>query len=886
GRVDIGGAPDTKNVFAYNENAVIIDQNSYVNISENSFYCNGLGLDITKNTYPIPTITSGIQTRLSGIAQPLDIIEIYLSDENACNSENCQGMTYIGTTTASAAGDWEFAGRFAFGQQIVALSRNSGRQSMFSQCFRICAASIQSIATNEGPYCQDDTIQLSSNIDIQEFSWDTPIDESAIIYDWQGPNGFSSNEKNPQNIADKGDYILQTFLLGCPIAPDTTEVKVAILEAAIAEVPATCRAQNVLLNSAVTSSIGRVSYHWSGPDGYTSAAQNPTDAQASGVYNLFVSGDGCQSEVASVMVTNHFPEPFSLGATAALCAGEPISFAVPNYDYYQWGGTFDLTCDACASVELTLTERGPIHLQGGPTAKCIVEGGIDIAVIASINVTEERILCPGSSLNLFSETIDKPGTYQASFTAQSGCDSNHTFIVTAPDVNRVVENKIICEGDAVKQFGETYTASGTYQASFIAANGCDSTHILQLDVLKSTYVTKFHTICAGETIDVFGTPVGEPTSVSKVYTASNGCDSTHQINVFVKEAYQESSKITLCSGEKTSILDGLEVSESGLYQKDFTAINGCDSLVMVEVKVLEAIENFQHYTMCDDEALALFGDESAFPGDYSETFTAQSGCDSTNYVTYDIRFRKEAEEFVTICGTDRYLIEGNEVTESGRYSYVYTSANGCDSTHITDVTVLDIPSGAAAYELCPGETMDVFGTDVGTAGVYSQVFASSNGCDSTHLITIAIKETQSTNEARTICEGETITIFDKLISSDELISKTFAGANGCDSTHAVQVTMLQNITTEGTEIICEADCIELYGATACLDNVYEQTFTAQSGCDSTHTLFLTTTAPQEITAEYSLCQGDSIVIFDNVISEEGIFSQMFTGTNGCDSMQT
>ena len=195
GRVDIGGSPDTKNTFAYNENAVIIDQNSFVNISENSFYCNGLGLDITKNTYPIPTITSGIQTRLSGIAQPLDVIEIYLSDENACNSENCQGMTYVGTTTASMAGEWEFAGRFAFGQQVVALSRNSGRQSMFSQCFRVCTASIQSIATNEGPYCKDDTIQLSSNIDIQEFSWDAPIDESAIVYDWQGPNDLALMKK-------------------------------------------------------------------------------------------------------------------------------------------------------------------------------------------------------------------------------------------------------------------------------------------------------------------------------------------------------------------------------------------------------------------------------------------------------------------------------------------------------------------------------------------------------------------------------------------------------------------------------------------------------------------------------------------------------------------
>ncbi|GEM_PF-5416607 len=886
GRVDIGGAPDTKNVFAYNENAVIIDQNNYVNISENSFYCNGLGLNITKNTYPIPTITSGVETMLIGISQPYDVIEVYISDENTCNSENCQGMIYQGTVTASSAGNWQFPGFFDFGQQVVALSRNSGRQSMFSQCFKVCPGNIESIAANEGPYCKNDTIQLTSDLNIHGFQWVTQFDESDITYDWQGPNGFISNEKNPKNIAERGDYVLQTYLLGCPSTPDTTEVKVAILEAAIVDVPVNCRAESIELNSSITSNIGRVDYHWSGPEGYTSSQKNPTDARAAGVYQLFVSGDECQSDMASVTVENHFPVPFSLGAATALCVGESVSLAVPNYNYYQWGGTLEVNCDTCASIELTPNQSGTLQLIAGSTPTCTVEATLAIEVIAPINVTEERTLCPGSSMNIFTKTIDEPGTYQASFTAQSGCDSTHTFIITQPKVNRVVETKVICEGESVKLFGETYGASGIYAASFTSASGCDSTHVLELEVLKETFVEKSYTICAGETMNVFGTPVGESTTISKVFTASNGCDSTLQVNVLVKEAYQEAAKITLCAGETTNLFNGLIVEESGFYQRDFTASNGCDSIVMVEVEVLIPIETFQHNTMCDDEALDLFGEESAFPNDYVETFTAQSGCDSINHVSYDIRFRQEVEEHITICGTDKYLLEGNEVTESGRYSYIYSAANGCDSMHITDVTVLDIPYGEATYELCAGESMEVFGVNVGTAGIYSEVLASSNGCDSFHTITIFIKETQVTNEVRTICEGESITLFDKLVSSDEVVSRTFAGNNGCDSTHTIQVTMLQKIVTEGTKAICEADCIELYGATACLDKVYQQTFTAQSGCDSTHTQFLTTIAPQEVLQEYLLCAGDSLIVFDSFIKEAGTFSQMFTGASGCDSMHT
>ena len=885
GRVDIGGGVDTKNVFAYNETAVLIEDNNYVNISENSFYCNGLGLTITKNTYPIPTITSGVETMLTGTAQPYDVIEIYISDEGTCQSEDCQGMLYMGNAGASNTGTWQFPGFFDFGQQVVALSRNSGRQSMFSQCFKVCPGAIQSLATNNGPYCETDTIQLFSDMDVFGFQWVTQFSEKDIVYDWKGPNGFSSNEKNPKRIAESGDYILQTYLLGCPSEADTTEVEVTILKVEIEEIPETCQAESIELNSSIFSNTGRVDYHWSGPDGYTSSIQDPTDAKVSGIYSLFISGDGCQSEIASVEVANHFPAPFSLGTIAAVCAGETVSLGVPNFDFYQWGGTFELTCDTCSTIEVLPNENGAINLIAGPTATCTVEAAIAIEVIQPINIIEEKILCPGSSINVFTKTVDEPGTYQATFSAQSGCDSNHTFLVIQPEINRVVEAKTICTGEVVTQFGQNYETSGIYEALFTAANGCDSTHVLELKVLEAMFVTESYTICAGESMNIFGTPVSESTTISKVFTAANGCDSTHQINLAVEETYQASNTIILCAGETVDI-DGLEVAQNGFFQRDYTAMNGCDSVIRIEVQVVEPIETFQHITLCEQEALDLFGSESAFPSDYTETFTAQSGCDSMNYVSYEIRMGQEVEEHFTICGTDRLVVAGNEITESGTYSHIYSATNGCDSTHITYVTVLDIPYGEANYELCAGESIDVFGTMINSAGIYSTVLEDVNGCDSFHTVTVFVKEPLITSEIVTICEGESATVFDKLVTKEEVTSRTFSGGNGCDSVHTIQVRVLEKVQTAATTAVCEADCIDLYGAKACLDKVYEQTFTAFTGCDSTHTLLLEILTPQEVIQEYSLCLGDSLAGFDAFIKEAGTFSQMFTGSNGCDSMHT
>jgi len=824
---------------------------------------------------------------LTGIAQPFDVIEIYISDEATCQSDDCQGMTYLGNSGADNTGNWQFQGFFAFGQQVVALSRNSGRQSSFSQCFKVCPGAIQPVVGNNGPYCENDTIQLFSDIDVSEFQWVSQIEEIDVVYDWTGPNGFTSNEKHPKNIAERGDYILQAYLLGCPSQADTTEVEVTTLQAVIEEVPISCRAESIPLQSNITASlgIGRITYQWSGPDGYTSNERNPVDALTSGTYNLLVSGKGCQAQAESIVVTNHFPDPFSLGENTAICLGETIALAVPNQEFLQWESSLDLVCDTCAAIELTPTENGEIHLTAGPTPTCTTEAKLVIAVMEPVHISEELILCPGSSLNLFTKIIDQPGTYQATFTTQSGCDSNHTFIVTQPEINQVVEAQTICEGDIVNQFGQTYTTSGIYEASFTAANGCDSTHILELAVLPPMFVEETYTICAGESMAIFEVPTSETTTIARVFTAANGCDSTHQINLIVEETYQESAKMILCQGETVNI-DGVEIGQSGFFQSDYTANNGCDSVIMLEIEVLAPIETFQLITLCEEEALALFGEESAFPSDYVETLTAQSGCDSMNYVSYDIKRRQETEEFFTICGTDQLILEGNEITTSGRYSYTYTASNGCDSTHITDVTVLEIPQREATYELCSGESVDLFGTMVNSAGSYSSMVSNINGCDSFLTVTVFIKETEATNETMTICEGETVMVFDKLVASEEVLSQTFVGNNGCDSIHTIEVSILPKIQTEATTAICEAECIELYGARACLDKIYQQTFSAFSGCDSTHTLFLEIEAPQEVVQEYSLCEGDSLVGFDTFIKEAGVFSRTFTNVNGCDSMHT
>lgn len=70
------------------------------------------------------------------------------------------------------------------------------------------------IASNNGPLCEGDTLQLTSST------------VAGATYSWVGPNGFSSNQQNPVvngvTSADFGQYTVIADVNGCPSNPSNT----------------------------------------------------------------------------------------------------------------------------------------------------------------------------------------------------------------------------------------------------------------------------------------------------------------------------------------------------------------------------------------------------------------------------------------------------------------------------------------------------------------------------------------------------------------------------------------------------------------------------------------------------------------------------------------
>lgn len=130
---------------------------------------------------------------------------------------------------------------------------------------------------------------------------------SVTAWSWTGPNGFTSALQNPV-VSAGGQYIVTaTLSSGCAVSATTTVSENKTTPDITASGGSLGCLSTITLN--VNSSVSNATYSWSGPNGFTSTAKNPSVSTA-GTYTATVTNpaNGC---VASQAVT------VSSGSTAA-----------------------------------------------------------------------------------------------------------------------------------------------------------------------------------------------------------------------------------------------------------------------------------------------------------------------------------------------------------------------------------------------------------------------------------------------------------------------------------------------------------------------------------------------------------------------------------------
>ena len=83
----------------------------------------------------------------------------------------------------------------------------------------------------------------------------------------------------------------------------------------------------------------------------------------------------------------------------------------------------------------------------------------------------------------------------------------------------------------------------------------------------------------------------------------------------------------ICQGN-VYVFNGQKLSTTGQYVSQGKALGGCDSIVVLNLEVLDKLEVDVYDTICDGQSYSFNGSNFSKTGDYKSKLTSKAGCDS------------------------------------------------------------------------------------------------------------------------------------------------------------------------------------------------------------------------------------------------------------------
>jgi len=294
-------------------------------------------------------------------------------------------------------------------------------------------------------------------------------------------------------------------------------------------------------------------------------------------------------------------------------------------------------------------------------------------------------------------TFSPVGTYPVFFYAynQFGCDDGDTFNIVVLNSYAATQSVSICTGSSYTlASGSVVSTAGAYVDTLGSGGACDTIITTVLSVTPPFLLSQNGTICQG---DSFLLPGGNYVSVPGTYTdsllTSSGCDSIFTTTLTTGSSISSTQSVTICSGNSYTLPGGQIVSASGTYIDTIAAVNGCDSIITINLAINNSSSTTQNASICQGLTYLLPGGTLATnAGIYTDTVLASNGCDSiitTNLVVNSLPNVSVSADVTIFSGTSTSL------SATGGGAYMWSPSGGLNNS--TSSTVVSSPAVTTIY---------------------------------------------------------------------------------------------------------------------------------------------------------------------------------------------
>jgi hypothetical protein len=358
-----------------------------------------------------------------------------------------------------------------------------------------------------------------------------------------------------------------------------------------------------------------------------------------------------------------------------------------------------------------------------------------------------------------------------------------------------------------------------------------------------------------------------------IYTNNTGADTTVAATLTVNPVFLVNNPQTICENDSYTF-NGNVYTLSGNYNDTLQTVNGCDSIIVTQLTVVDTSVYSTSIIGCDS---ASFNGVTYYSSNtYTQLFTNAAGCDSLVYITATIN--QSNGSITTVTGCDSAIFNGTTYYADNLVISTFTNFMGCDSAVTTNIVVNYSNGSVETITGC--DSVDFNGTMYYADNTVMNTFTNAMGCDSTVTTNIAINYSNVSTETATGCDS--VIVNGTTYYADNTVMNTYPNVNGCDS--VVTTAIVIKYSSGSIETVTGCDSVSFNGTMYYADNTVINVLTNAVGCDSVVTTTIVVNQSAQTFKSETGC--DSVVVNGISYYATNMYTQNLTTINGCDSTLT